>query len=83
MAHALPTISLPADFPFRDVFLRFAAEYTTTASYWYVPKARSLSQDNVLFLRQVIEVLIDEFSTVKWDPNEQRTGYSISSKHEA
>ena len=71
MANALPAINLPADFPFRDVFVRFAAEYRTTNSYWYVPKARSLSRDNVLFLKQVIEVLIDEFSTVKWDPDQQ------------
>ena len=53
------------------MFERFADEYRTTNSYWYVPKARSLSRENVLFLERVIEVLIDEFSTVSWNPDEQ------------
>lgn len=71
MVSALPVITIPDAFPFRDVFVRFADAYRTTHSYWYVSKARSLSRENVLFLKQLIEVLIDEFSTAKWDIEEQ------------
>jgi hypothetical protein len=71
MAQALPAINIPNGFPFRDVFVRFADEYRTTNSYWYVPRARALTRANVAYFRELIDILINEFITVPWTIDEQ------------
>ena len=40
---------LRTDFPFRDVFMEALADYRDCPTYWYIPKARALKDDNVLF----------------------------------
>ena len=62
---------LPKTFPFRDIASQFAEEYAQCASYWYVPKARVLSQENVQFIKDVLQLIFDHFLGRKWNTNLQ------------
>jgi Holliday junction resolvase-like predicted endonuclease len=52
---------LPQTFPFRDVFTEFLAEYVRCGSYWYVPKARVVNDDNIQVVRRMLKIIFDEF----------------------
>lgn len=52
---------LPQTFPFRDVFTEFLAEYVRCGSYWYVPKARVVNDDNLQVVRRILKIIFDEF----------------------
>lgn len=48
-------------FPFRDVFTDFLAEYIRCGSYWYVPKARVVNDDNIQVVCRILEIIFEEF----------------------
>jgi len=58
-------------FPFRDIFLSFLKDYSTSPTYWYVPKARVLNDDNVEVMGQIVKVIFDEFLEYVWNVETQ------------
>ena len=62
---------LRRDFPFRDVFSAAISDYRRCPTYWYVPKARTLNDENVLFCAQVLQTIFDDFFGETWDGDTQ------------
>lgn len=62
---------LPESFPFHDIFESFLEEYSSTATYWYVPKVRVLNDENVQVTRQVVKLIFDEFLGHIWNQETQ------------
>ena len=62
---------LPKSFPFRDIFMSFLEEYSKSASYWYVPKTRVLSDENVEVIARIVRVIFDEFLGYVWNVETQ------------
>lgn len=62
---------LRRDFPFRDVFSAAISDYRRCPTYWYVPKARSLNDENVLFCAQVLRTIFEDFFGETWDGETQ------------
>lgn len=50
---------------------QFLRDYANTTSYWYVPKARALNDDNTVALKGVLKVISEEFEEVVWDADTQ------------
>jgi len=63
--------SLPRSFPFRDIFISFLEEYSQSTTYWYIPKARVLNEENVEVMAQIIKVIFDEFVEKIWNVQTQ------------
>src|SRR5690554_1756451 len=63
--------ALPKGIPFSDIWKEFTTEYAQCRSYWYIPKARVLSEDNVLVFKRILEVILNEFLGQKWDRDTQ------------
>jgi hypothetical protein len=63
--------SLDRTFPFRDIFVSFLDEYTRSATYWYVPKARVLNDENVEVIARIVRVIFDEFLGYVWNVETQ------------
>ncbi|MCK4293678.1 MAG: AlwI family type II restriction endonuclease [Planctomycetes bacterium] len=63
--------TLDRSFPFRDIFESFLDEYSRSATYWYVPKARVLSDENVGVMAAILNVIFDEFLERVWNVETQ------------
>lgn len=63
--------SLPNNFPFKHVFQEFLREYRGCRSYWYVPKVRSLNDDNVKVIQKIVRILSERFVDRVWDTDSQ------------
>ena len=51
-----------------DPLLRAAlTEYRNATTYWYVPKARTLSDKNVAFCAEVLHMIFEEFLGAAWN----------------
>lgn len=58
----------PGRLPFADVWRRFLREYASAVAYWYVPKARVISDENIGELRSILGILEEEeFADRQWD----------------
>ena len=68
---------LPGDFPHRDFFNAALREYKRCRTYWYVPKARALNDDNVQFCVQTLRIIFDDFLNKRWDTDTQDDLLSI------
>ena len=62
---------LRRDFPFRDVFLDALSDYRTCRTYWYIPKARALNDENVEFCARTLQLIFDEFLGATWNQETQ------------
>ena len=62
---------LPKTFPFRDIFASYIEEYSSSATYWYVPKARTLNDENVQVIMEIVKVVFDEFLGYIWNQETQ------------
>jgi hypothetical protein len=62
---------LPRSLPFRDIFTSFLDEYSTSATYWYVPKTRVLNDETVGVIAQIVKVIFDEFLGYVWNAGTQ------------
>lgn len=62
---------LRTDFPFRDVFVEALADYRDCPTYWYIPKARVLKDDNVLFCASTLQLIFDNFLGATWNRETQ------------
>lgn len=58
-------------FPFRDLFTDFLEEYSESQTYWYIPKARTLSDDAIADIQQQLRIIFDEFLEEIWNPDTQ------------
>ena len=47
------------------------SDYRRCATYWYIPKARTLNDENVLFCAQVLQTIFDEFLGKTWNRDTQ------------
>jgi len=74
---------LPNNFPFRDIIQQFITEYSTCPTYWYVPKARVLSEENIQFIKKVLEVIFEYFLGRKWNQDLQSELYEKLTTDEA
>jgi hypothetical protein len=63
--------ALSKSFPFRDIFMSFLEKYSTSSTYWYVPKARVLNDENVEVMSKILRVIFDEFLEQVWNPKTQ------------
>ncbi len=51
-----------------DAVLKAAlAEYRKATTYWYVPKARTLNEENVAFCGEVLRIIFEEFLGSSWN----------------
>jgi len=62
---------LPRAFPFRSIFKEFLERYSSSTTYWYVPKVRTLNEENILAIRQIIELVFNEFLGNLWNQETQ------------
>lgn len=62
---------LPVGYPFRDRFEAFLEEYANCSTYWYVPKARTLTPENVLWIKRILRLLFDDYLEFKWNTETQ------------
>lgn len=62
---------LPEGFPFRNILQQFLDEYKTTDAYWYVPKARSLSDENVGQLAIMLSTVFESYLDQSWNRDTQ------------
>ena len=63
--------ALDKSFPFRDIFMKFLKEYAESTTYWYVPKARVLSDENVEAITKIVELIFKEFLEHVWNMETQ------------
>ncbi len=63
--------NLKKSFPFRDIFGRFLDDYSKTPTYWYVPKARVLNDENVDPIARILGVIFEEFLGCVWNVKTQ------------
>jgi len=63
--------SLPAAFPFKDRFEDFLRDYASCSTYWYVPKTRILSDENIGAIRSILAIIFDEFLGRVWNRESQ------------
>lgn len=63
--------SLPTGFPFKNSFEEFLAEYGSCSTYWYIPKARTLDEQNIIVAQSIMTVIFDEFLGRLWNPESQ------------
>jgi hypothetical protein len=63
--------ALDKSFPFRDIFTQFLQEYSESVTYWYVPKTRVLSDENVEVITRIIKVIFNEFLEHIWNVKTQ------------
>lgn len=59
------------DFPFGDTFEQFLDEYARCTTYWYVPKARTLNDENITVCAVMLEKILDEFLDRQWHRHTQ------------
>jgi hypothetical protein len=62
---------LDKSFPFRDIFVNFLREYAESTTYWYVPKARVLSDENIEAITKIVELIFKEFLEYVWNMKTQ------------
>lgn len=62
---------LPRAFPFRSIFEEFLERYSSSTTYWYVPKVRTLNEENILAIRQIIELVFNKFLGNLWNQETQ------------
>lgn len=62
---------LSEKFPFRELFETFLDEYKNCPTYWYTPKTRSLSLENVRVIKRILTIIFDEFLSHDWKPETQ------------
>jgi len=62
---------LPKSFPFRDIFTEFLEDYSQSCTYWYIPKWRTLNDENVQAVAAILKVIFDEFLEQVWNPATQ------------
>ena len=68
---------LPKGFPHRKVFNDALREYRRCRTYWYVPKARALDDENVNFCARALRVIFDDFLGERWDTDTQDALLSV------
>lgn len=47
------------------------SDYRTCPTYWYIPKARALNDENVLFCARTLQLIFDEFLGATWNQETQ------------
>lgn len=65
------TPRLPMAFPFRVEMQDFLRRYGKTSAYWYVPKARTLTDENIVAVYEVLRILEKEFLDRPWNGEAQ------------
>jgi len=58
-------------FPFRDIFDEFLKEYANSCTYWYIPKARALTEETVIIIKKTLNVIFEDFLEEIWNQNTQ------------
>jgi hypothetical protein len=64
-------LALRPDFPFSNVFGAFLEEYASCTTYWYVPKSRSLNDENIRAIASILEVVLDGYLDKVWNQQTQ------------
>jgi len=63
--------NLPKSFPFLDIFESFLEQYSSCVTYWYVPKVRTLNDENMKVIMEIVKVIFDEFLGYIWNQETQ------------
>ncbi|MBW8002051.1 MAG: AlwI family type II restriction endonuclease [Planctomycetes bacterium] len=63
--------SLPKKFPFREIFDEFLKRYSSSATYWYIPKVRTLNEENIQVIIKIVKLIFDEFLGKLWNQETQ------------
>ena len=64
-------IKIRKNFPFYDVFYEFLEEYANCHTYWYIPKARALTEESIVVIKKSLMVVFDEFLGQIWNQDTQ------------
>ena len=59
--------NLPND----DVLRQALVEYRKATTYWYVPKARTLNEENVAYCAEILHIIFEEFLDSAWTTETQ------------
>jgi len=59
-------VRLPETFPHRRTFTRILREYRACPTYWYVPKARVVNDQNVSKYSRMLAIIADEYEDAIW-----------------
>lgn len=62
---------LPKTFSFQPIFEAFLDEYAKCRTYWYVPKWRHLSKENVIVIKTILQLFFDSFLESDWSRDAQ------------
>lgn len=62
---------LPKNLPADEVLREALTEYRQATTYWYAPKARTLTDENVAACSQILHVIFEEFLGSDWTPETQ------------
>ncbi len=61
------TKRLPRGLPNRPILQQALREYRACPTYWYIPKARTLNDENIRVCAQMLTVISERFEGSKWD----------------
>lgn len=62
---------LKEGFPFRETFNDFIKEYASCTSYWYIPKRRTLNDENVELIIDTLGILFESYLDRVWNQDTQ------------
>lgn len=66
-----PFLDLPGTFPGRSFWIKFLKRFLKTGTYWYIPKARTLDDENLKIVRGILLVILEEFLDTDWTQKTQ------------
>ena len=66
-------MSLSRNLPNDDVLRAALKEYREVTTYWYVPKARTLNDENVAVCAEILHIIFEEFLGSAWTTETQDT----------
>ncbi len=64
-------VKLRKNFSFRDIFREFLKEYASSHTYWYIPKARALTEETVNTIKKTLEIVSKDFLEKIWNQDTQ------------
>ena len=56
----------PRNLPNDEVLRAALEEYRRATTYWYIPKARTLNEENVIVCAKILDIIFEEFLGYSW-----------------
>ncbi len=62
---------IPKNLPDDEILRNALVEYRQATTYWYVPKARTLNQENIAACTEILNIIFEEFLGSAWTTDTQ------------